>query len=182
MQKSGMSNWQILQASTINGAKILNKQNEFGSVSVGKKANLILLDKNPIDNLENITLIHRVINKGTVFNPETLVEETPEALVQRQLNAYNSRNIDAFLEPYADDVEIYNYPDQLIMKGKDNMRLGYTPMFQTVTNLHCELKGRLIRGNIVMDQEYVQYGEKTLEAIAIYHIENNKIKKVYFIN
>jgi imidazolonepropionase-like amidohydrolase len=182
MQKSGLSNWQILQASTINGAKILDKEKEFGTVSVGKKANLILLDENPVDDINNLSKIHRVINKGTVFNPETLVEETPEALVQRQLNGYNARNIDAFLEPYADDVEIYNYPDQLIIKGKDNMRLSYSQMFQSTPNLHCELKGRLIRGNIVMDQEYVQFGDKILEAIAIYHIENNKIKKVYFVN
>ncbi|PWI30471.1 amidohydrolase [Flavobacteriaceae bacterium LYZ1037] len=182
MQKSGMNNWQILQASTINGAKILDKQNEFGTVSIGKKANLILLDENPVENLENLTKIYRVINKGTVFNPKDIVTETPEALVQRQLNGYNSRNIDAFLEPYADDVEIYNYPDQLLMKGKDNMRLGYTQMFESIPNLHCELKGRLIRGNVVIDQEYVKMGESIVEAIAIYHIEDNKIKKVYFIN
>jgi imidazolonepropionase-like amidohydrolase len=51
MQKAGMSNWQIIQASTINGAKILSKENEFGTISIGKKANLILLNENPIDNL-----------------------------------------------------------------------------------------------------------------------------------
>jgi len=182
MKTSGMSNWQILQASTINGAKILDKQDEFGTINIGKKANLILLDENPIHNIENLTKIHLVINKGTVFESNSLVKDTPEDLVQRQLNGYNLRDIDAFLEPYADDVEIYNYPDQLITKGKTNMRIGYSQMFQTVPNLHCELKGRLIRGNIVIDQEYVQFGEKILEAIAIYHIENNKIKKVYFIN
>ena len=182
MKISGMSNWQILQASTINGAKILDKQDEFGTVSIGKKANLILLDENPIHNIDNLTKIQLVINKGTVFESNSLVEDTPEDLVQRQLNGYNLRDIDAFLEPYAEDVEIYNYPDQLITKGKTNMRIGYSQMFQTVPNLHCELKGRLIRGNIVIDQEYVQFGEKILEAIAIYHIENNKIKKVYFIN
>ena len=93
-----MSNWQIIQASTINGAKILNKESEFGTVTVGKKANLILLNANPIDSIVNITKIFRVINKGVVFSPETLIEETPTALAQRQLNAYNSRNIDAFLE------------------------------------------------------------------------------------
>ena len=97
MQNSGMTNWQILQASTINGAKILNKENEFGTVTVGKKANLILLDANPIENIENITKIYRVINKGVVFDPDTLIKETTSALAQRQLNAYNLRNIEAFL-------------------------------------------------------------------------------------
>jgi imidazolonepropionase-like amidohydrolase len=181
MRKSGMSNWQIIQASTINGAKIINKESEFGTVRVGKKANLILLNANPIDSIENIAKIFRVINKGVVFNPDTLIEETPIALAQQQLNAYNCRNIDAFLEPYADDVEIYTYPDKLIMKGKEEMRKNYSKKFDDTPNLHCELLGRIVQGNVIIDKERVQFTDKIVEAVAIYHIENNKIKKVYFI-
>lgn len=181
MQKSGMNIWQIIQASTINGAKVLNKENEFGTISVGKKANLILLDNNPIDNLDYVAKINRVINRGVVFNPADLIPETPEALAQRQLNAYNLRNIEAFLEPYADDVEIYDYPDKLQFKGKEIMRKGYSDMFNRVPNLHCQLVGRIVQGNVVIDKERVQFGDKLIEAVAIYHIENGKIKKVYFI-
>jgi imidazolonepropionase-like amidohydrolase len=181
MQKAGMNNWQIIQASTINGAKILSKENEFGTISIGKKANLILLDESPVDNLDNITKINRVINRGVVFNPNELIKETPTALAQRQLNAYNCRNIEAFLEPYAEDVEIYTYPDKLQSKGKDEMRKGYAKMFENTPNLHCELLGRIVQGNIVIDKERVKFGSGMIEAVAIYHIENNKIKKVYFI-
>ncbi len=181
MKASGMNNWQILVASTINGAKILNKEKEFGSVNVGKKANLILLDASPIDNLENLTKINKVINNGIVFNPEDLLSDTPEDLAQRQLNAYNFRNIEAFLEPYADDVEVYNFPDQLQFTGKEAMRKGYAQMFANTPNLHCELVNRIVQGNTVIDQERVQFGDRILEAIAIYHIENGKIQKVYFM-
>jgi imidazolonepropionase-like amidohydrolase len=181
MQKSGMSTWQIMQASTINGAKVLNKENEFGTITIGKKANLILLDQNPIDNLDNITKINRVINRGVVIDPNNIIMETPTALAQRQLNAYNCRNIEAFIEPYADDVELYNYPDKLIGTGKENMRKTYAQMFETTPDLHCELVGRLVQGNIVIDKERVKFGNTIIEAIAIYHIENNKIKKVYFV-
>jgi imidazolonepropionase-like amidohydrolase len=181
MQKSGMSNWQIIQASTINGAKVLSKENEFGTITVGKKANLILLDNNPVENINAITQINRVINRGVVFNPNELIKDTPSALAQRQLNAYNSRNIEAFLEPYADDVEIYNYPNTLMGKGKEAMRASYSSMFNNTPNLHCELLGRIEQGNVVIDKERVQFGNKIIEAVAIYHIENNKIKKVYFI-
>lgn len=181
MQKSGMTNWKIIQASTLNGAKVLNKENEFGTISIGKKANLILLDENPIEALDNITKIDRVVNRGVVFNPEDLVKDTPEALAQRQLNAYNLRDIEAFLEPYAEDVEIYNFPNELESKGKESMRKGYASMFEKVTNLHCELVERIVQGNVVIDKERVQFGDKFLEAVAIYHIENGKIKKVYFI-
>lgn len=181
MKESGLTNWEILEASTINGAKILDKEEEFGSIKVGKKANLILLDASPVDDLENLTKINKVINNGTVFNPKDLLKDTPEDLAQRQLNAYNFRNIDAFLEPYANDVEVYNFPDQLQFKGKEAMRKGYAQMFANTPNLHCELVNRIVQGNTVIDKERVQVGNRVIEATAIYHIEDGKIQKVYFM-
>src|SRR5258708_10429626 len=93
MKASGLTNWQIIQTATINGPKILNKENEYGSINVGKKADLVLLNANPIDSLENITKINLVFKRGHVINPDTLIEITPVTLVQQQLNAYNARNI-----------------------------------------------------------------------------------------
>ena len=120
-------------------------------------------------------------DRDVVFRRDTVPSETPVALVQRQLNAYNLRNIEAFLEPYADDVEIYNYPNTLMNKGKEAMRNNYTRFFETTPDLHCELVGRIVQGNVVIDKERVRANNRYFEAVAIYHIENNKIRKVYFI-
>lgn len=182
MKASGMTNWQILEASTINGAKVLGHESNYGSVSVGKKANLILLDSNPVEDINNVTTISKVINKGIPYEVNSILEDTPKDLAQRQLNGYNARDIEAFLEPYADDVEIYTFPNQLMMKGKDLMRTSYALMFKNTPNLHCELQNRIIQGNVVIDEERVQFGERIIEATAIYHIEKGKIQKVYFIN
>ena len=160
---------------------MLGKESEFGSVSPGKKANLVLLHANPIDTIENLGRIYRVFNQGKMFNPEEILKDSPEDLAQRQLNAYNLRNIEAFLEPYADDVEVYMFPNSLQYKGKETMRKQYAGMFQQVTNLHCELLGRIVQGNIVIDKERVQFGPQKVEAVAIYHIEGGKIKKVFFV-
>ncbi|MBT8326766.1 MAG: amidohydrolase family protein [Bacteroidia bacterium] len=181
MENAGMNNWQIVQASTLNGAKILDKSDEFGSINIGKKANLILLDKNPIESIKNITSINRVINNGSVYKQQDLIKDSPSDLAQRQLNAYNLRNIEAFLEPYADDVEVNNYPNELRYTGKEKMREGYSKMFKNTPNLHCELVARIAQGNVVIDQERVQFGENVIEATAIYHIEKGKIQKVFFI-
>lgn len=181
MHASGMSNWQILEASTINGAKVLDRENEFGSVKVGKKANLVLLNANPVEDIDHVTEIITVINNGIFYKPNEILKDTPSDLAQRQLNAYNLRNIEAFLEPYDEEVEIYLYPDKFQYKGKETMRKSYAQMFDNTPNLHCELKGRIAQGNIVIDQERVQFGSRILEAVAIYHVENGKIKKVYFI-
>jgi imidazolonepropionase-like amidohydrolase len=182
MQNSGLSNWQVLQSATINASKILSKANNFGSIAAGKKANLLLLNANPVDNLNNLTAIELVINRGYIIKPDTLIKETALALVQRQLNAYNARNIEAFLEPYAEDVELYEFPGKLLTKGKDAMRKDYTQMFTALTGLHCEIKERIIQGNIIIDKESVAgFGKNKVEATAVYEIINNKIKKVYFI-
>lgn len=181
MQRSGFSNWQILQSSTINGAKAVGKEKEFGSIQTGKLADVVLLNANPIDNIENLKKIDVVINKGKVLQPDSLIAETPYALVQRQLNAYNGHNLEAFLEPYAEDVEIYQFPSKLQMKGKEQMRKAYEFITKT-PGLHCQLQNRIIQGNTVIDHERVWgFGSEPVEAIAIYETRGGKIVKVYFV-
>lgn len=181
MKQAGISNWQVIQAATINPAYILGKEKESGSIAAGKIADMILLTKNPLEDLENLKEISLVINKGQVIRPDTLIKERALALVQRQLNAYNARNLEAFLEPYAEDVELYEFPNQLNSKGKEQMRKDYA-FLKTVPALHCEIKERIIQGNTIIDKESVTgFGNKAIEATAIYQIENNKIKRVYFI-
>jgi imidazolonepropionase-like amidohydrolase len=58
--------WQLLTASTINGAEAIGKEKEWGSIKEGKIANMLLLDNDPLLGLENLTKINTVINKGTV--------------------------------------------------------------------------------------------------------------------
>lgn len=181
MQKAGLSNWEIIRSATILPAIGFGKEKDFGSITVGKLANMILLDANPVADLNALLQLNRVIHHGNNFDPAQLTPVTPELLAQQQLNAYNLRNIDAFLEPYAEDVEIYTFPNQLLSKGKAAMRKNYTGMFAEITELHCELVNRIVLGNTVIDQERVTgFGGEPIQAIAIYKIENNKIAKVYF--
>lgn len=183
MQESGLSIWQVLQSATINPVKILDKEMVSGNIAKGKIADMILLNADPTKSLENLTTVNKIFKNGNVLDLESLIPITPELLVQQQLNAYNARNIEAFLEPYSDDVEIYTFPNTLISKGKDEMRKSYTQMFAKMPNLHCELKGRIIQGNIVIDRESVSgmISNTKVEATAVYEIKNHKIIKVYFI-
>lgn len=106
-----------------------------------------------------------------------------ETLVQEQLEGYNARNIEAFLKPYAEDAELYMFPNQLISKGKGAMRKDYKKMFKDLPQLHCEIKNRIVNGNFVIDQESISGmgREEKVEATAIYEIKDGKISKVYFI-
>jgi len=180
MQKAGLTLWQLLEASTINGAKAVGQEKEWGSIAPGKTANMVLLNKDPLVDLSNWRSIDRIINKGVAFESASIVKNTAEQLVQQQLNAYNAHDLDAFLEPYAENVELYDFPGKLIMKGKEQMRKEYLFVTQTPP-LYCRLKNRLVQGNMVIDHEEVSFGgPKPVYAVAIYIIENGKISKVYF--
>lgn len=104
-------------------------------------------------------------------------------LAEQQLQAYNKRDIEAFLVPYADSVAIYAYPNQLLSRGKEAMRKQYSGMFAQLPDLHCTLVNRIVLGNRVIDEERVifQKNQPPARAIAIYTIVNDKIAEVRFI-
>lgn len=180
MKQSGLSNWQLLQASTINGAKAVGQEQRTGSIKKGKVADLVLLDKNPVEDIMNLKTIATVINKGIAHDPDSVHKPTPVELADQQLLAYNAHNPEAFLAPYAEDVQIYDFPGKLDVVGKDNMRKAYVFLNNT-PKLYCRLLNRIVQGNIVIDHEEVWgFGDKPFYGIAIYEIEGDKIKRVYF--
>ncbi|MEM7039704.1 MAG: nuclear transport factor 2 family protein, partial [Bacteroidota bacterium] len=181
MKEFGLSNLEILQASTVQAAALLKQTAQIGAIEEGKIADLVLLNANPLQDLNALKQIHTVIKSGKVHAADAILEPRPEDLAQQQLNGYNARDIEAFLAPYSEDVEIYDFPDKLRSKGKDKMRATYAGMFERVTDLHCELVSRTVHGNMVIDQERVTgFGNFAVEAIAIYEIEDGKIVRVYF--
>ena len=110
-------------------------------------------------------------------------QNTAARLAQEQLDAYNKRDIEAFLKPYHENVKVYNHPDQLVFEGKEAMRKRYGPMFQSSPDLHCTLMNRMVLGNIVIDQESVIFNkdQPPTEVMAMYKIKDSKIVEVYFI-
>lgn len=180
MQAAGLNTWQLLEASTINGAKAMGQEKEWGSIAQNKLANMLLLTANPLDSLSNWRKVEWVMNRGAMFYPDSLITISPVDLVQQQLNAYNAHDLEAFLAPYAEDVEIYQFPNTLLSKGKEQMRKDY--LFITkVPKLFCRLQNRVVQGNMVIDHEEVSgFGPKPVHAVAIYLIEKGKISKVYF--
>ena len=68
LQEAGVAPYNILLASTVNPARYLNKYASEGTIAAGKNANLVLLAKNPLDNIENTQSIEGVMLKGHWFN------------------------------------------------------------------------------------------------------------------
>ncbi len=72
MVKGGMSIIDVLRSSTINPAIFINRKADFGTIEVGKLASLVLLNKNPLENIENTKAIETVILRGKVYDRKAL--------------------------------------------------------------------------------------------------------------
>lgn len=109
--------------------------------------------------------------------------QTPEELANAQLEAYNSRDIEAFLIPYSDSVNVYNGNMELLYQGKETMRTQYGAMFDRTPDLNCKLLNRIAVNNTVIEHEEVTFGEgQRIYAIVMYKIAENKIQEVYFLD
>lgn len=133
------------------------------------------LEKKGINNISRIA----VSPNGKYLS--LVVEQSAAGIVQNQLDAYNARDIDAFLNTYSDDVQVYNFPNELNYAGKEKMRENYANFFDSTPDLNCEIKNRIVIGNKVIDKEKVTANGTTFNAVAIYEVKNGKIAKVTFI-
>lgn len=107
-----------------------------------------------------------------------------EAVVQRQLDAYNAHDVEAFLATYSDDIALFDFPATPRSKGKDALRARYTRLFGDQT-LHATVSQRITMGNTVIDREHVQLtfpqGPGTIDAVAIYEVRDGKIATATFV-
>src|SRR6185436_17038060 len=102
-------------------------------------------------------------------------------VVQKQLEAYNARDLEAFAATYSDDVRLFRMPAaEPAVVGKAQLREVYRQRFAS-TGLHADIVTRIVLGNKVIDHERVRgIREQPVEALAIYEVEGDLIRTVWF--
>lgn len=112
------------------------------------------------------------------------MNESPEQVVQRQLDAYNARDIDALVAVYADDAELYEHPATLLAKGSAQIRARLAARLAE-PNLHARLVQRMVMGALVIDREVITRtfpeGTGRLEMIAMYEVNQARIERAWFV-
>ncbi|WP_129774922.1 amidohydrolase family protein [Peristeroidobacter soli] len=74
LAQGGMSNHHILRAATLNGAKTLGFDKQLGSLEVGKLADLIVLDRNPLEDIRNSNSVRYTVLNGRLYDSATMNE------------------------------------------------------------------------------------------------------------
>lgn len=106
-----------------------------------------------------------------------------EQVVQAQLEAYNRRDIDAFLNTYASDAKLDDHPQKLLASGPGQMRPAYAQLFRQAPNLKARVSRRIVQGDFVIDQEVVTGlpDNQEVTAVAVYEVKGGKVQNVWFV-
>lgn len=106
-----------------------------------------------------------------------------ELPVQKQLDAYNARDIDAFMPWWSEDCHYYEFPSRLLARGAAEIRERHIARFKE-PHLHGRLIKRIAVANVVVDQETVTRsfpdGPGEVDVVAIYEVEDGRIAKAWF--
>lgn len=109
---------------------------------------------------------------------------SPELVVQRQLDAYNARDLQAWLSTYAPDARQFEHPGKLLAAGHDQIRARTEPRFAE-PDLHARLISRKVMGHVVIDHEDVTRnlpeGRGQVELVCIYEVEDGLIRTASFV-
>lgn len=106
--------------------------------------------------------------------------------VKEQIEAYNARDLERFINCYSEDVVIEDAKCNIMMQGHDQMRDLYGKLFSESPNLNAKILSRFQVGEYVFDKEHVTgfilegYPPEMFSA-AVYHIRNEKIVHVRLI-
>lgn len=111
----------------------------------------------------------------------TGVEKSPLEVVNARMAAYNNHDIDAFLDTYSEEIQIFTYPDTpLGKKGKDHIAYIFTPMFEEAA-VSVKIVSQIAQGNYVINDETVTYDGKAKKYVSIYEVVDGKIVSVRFV-
>jgi hypothetical protein len=109
-----------------------------------------------------------------------MVNTSPIAVVQAQLDAFNARDIDALMRTYAPDAEQFALHGERLARGHGEIRPRYVARF-TEPDLHARLLSRTAMGNFVTDLELITRnfpeGVGTLEMLCIYEVVAGRIQR-----
>ncbi|MHA2296794.1 MAG: nuclear transport factor 2 family protein [Candidatus Hodarchaeales archaeon] len=103
--------------------------------------------------------------------------------VDKQLDAFNKKDLAVFLDCYSDDVQAFMLEsNQLISQGKDQLKKSMQESFNAKPEAKTSVLSRINQNNLVIDLEkIIGYVEgKVVTSIAIYEVINSKIAKIWF--
>jgi len=116
-----------------------------------------------------------------------MTQNTPscaESVIAKQVETYNTRDLEGYMALFAEDVQIFDHPGVLTLNGKDAVYKRYEEIFRDRPLNETKILHRIVLGGRVIDHEIV-YRDGTekpgFEVLAIYEVAGGLIKRIDFV-
>jgi hypothetical protein len=108
---------------------------------------------------------------------------SPVEIVQRQLEAYNAHDLQAFAACYTEDVEMIRLPNpQPAITNKKEMIEFYGANRFMSPALHAEVLNRIVLGNKIIDHERITgLPNSPFEVVVIYEVRDGLIQRTWSV-
>jgi hypothetical protein len=102
-------------------------------------------------------------------------------VVQRQLDAYNARDLERFLAEFHDDVQVFRPPaPEPVISGKAAFAAFYASQRFNRPQLHAHIVGRLVMGQRVIDHERISgLGDADVEMTVVFDVVGERIQTMW---
>ena len=115
-------------------------------------------------------------------------EKQTIAIVDRQLEAYNARDIDAFAATYHEEIEVASLSKGVLFQGKEKLVALYEKKFSSLTYLQAISTERIVLNQFLVDYEIARSSNlptreinQTITAMVAYEVVDRLIRRVTFM-
>ncbi|MEB8344425.1 nuclear transport factor 2 family protein [Flavobacteriaceae bacterium KMM 6898] len=129
---------------------------------------------------KDINLISRLAVNSNSTQLAMVADISPEMVVQTQIEAFNARNIEAFIDTFSKDAKVHGYGGLLLYEGKQMIEKEFVSYFKATPDLKYSIKNKMVMDNKVYHEALITANEKTVETTYFYKVVNGKITSLTF--
>jgi len=130
---------------------------------------------------EDLQRISRIAASPDGSQLAVVSEMSAAATVQKQVDAYNANDLEAFVATFSENVVVRNFPSDTMYVGREDLRDSYKKWFVPNDSDKVEVRTRITKGNVVIDEELFTSKKKSGRQAAIYEVSNGEITSVTFV-
>ena len=144
MAEAGLTPGQVLVAATRNAARVFAQKPDFGTIVPGNRADLLILDADPLADVRALRAIHRVVLGGRILVPDEVAPQDSATVIQRMHTAFKARDLDAFMALFSPGYQEVSLDDG---RSRDlaDLRKDHAAVFGV------ETQARLVTGDFVVE-------------------------------
>ncbi|MET6991966.1 nuclear transport factor 2 family protein [Sediminicola arcticus] len=127
-----------------------------------------------------INIISRLAVNSNGTQLAMVADISPEIVVQKLIEAFNSRDVNGFLDTFSEDANVYGYGGLLLYEGKEMIKNGFTSYFDATPDLNYSIIEKMVLDNKVYHEALIIANEETVETTYFYTVVNGKIASLTY--